>query len=268
MDVYEHKLASLQTKHSHLEDLLETKAMALSQADHLISQHRCQWAEADAEARKLRSLLHESEKKKEIYREELQEASVRQHELGDQLEGKASEIKELQKVVVQYDKLLSVKWISFLHLFSSPRLKETEGNLNSVTQELTSKQEICVMLKRHLETLKSQYEEATTNFEEQIRRKEKKANEQDLELQAAVEKTKQLAKDKDGLERINEQLEKKQEKSQENIEDLKQQLKEVQGKYKQMETAGKEKDEVIKHQKKELSKVQEMRRMIHDMTKH
>ncbi|PIK33674.1 hypothetical protein BSL78_29510 [Apostichopus japonicus] len=134
---------------------------------------------------------------------------------------------------------LSVKWISFLHLFSSPRypfdyqhlqlshiflrLKETEGNLNSATQELTSKQEICVMLKRHLETLKSQYEEATTNFEEQIRRKEKKANEQDLELQAAVEEDKQLAKDKDGLERINEKLEKKQEKSQENIEDLKQQ---------------------------------------------
>ncbi|XP_071834506.1 protein CIP2A-like isoform X2 [Apostichopus japonicus] len=262
MDVYEHKLASLQTKHSHLEDLLETKAMALSQADHLISQHRCQWAEADAEARKLRSLLHESEKKKEIYREELQEASVRQHELGDQLERKGTEIKELQKVVVQYDKLVTT------HAELTQRLKETEGNLNSVTQELTSKQEICVMLKRHLETLKSQYEEATTNFEEQIRRKEKKANEQDLELQAAVEKTKQLAKDKDGLERINEQLEKKQEKSQENIEDLKQQLKEVQDKYKQLETAGKEKDEVIKHQKKELSKVQEMRRRIHNMTKH
>lgn len=235
--------------------------MALSQADHLISQHRCQWAEADAEARKLRSLLHESEKKKEIFREELQEASIRQQELLTRIEDKGNEIKELERVVIQYDELV------LAHAELTQRYKDSESNLSSVTQELNSKQELCVMLKRHLDTLKCQYEEATTNFEEQIRRKEKKANEQDVQLHSAMEKIKQTTKERDDLEKMKEKLERTQEKSEESIQRLKQQLTETQDKYKQLEIAGKEKDEVIKHQKKELNKVQEMRRMIHNLTK-
>jgi len=51
ISVYELKLKAQKTKEAHLDDLVQAKTMALSQADRLIHQYKSRLAQVDSEVR-------------------------------------------------------------------------------------------------------------------------------------------------------------------------------------------------------------------------
>lgn len=139
IDVYEQKLSALACKESRLQDLLEAKALALSQADRLIAQYRCQRAQAEAEARKLASLLKDTERRKEDLQSELSDQQLEVERLKSDSQQLLEHNGRLQAVADQHQDLKGT-YNQLLNRYdkSECMLKELQAAHTSLTQQAES----------------------------------------------------------------------------------------------------------------------------------
>ncbi|XP_077967578.1 protein CIP2A homolog [Styela clava] len=160
VEMYEQKISSLQTKESHLQDLLDAKALALAQADRVIAQNRCQRIQSEEESRRLAHMLQESEIKCEHLLLEIQRVESNQKDVEKELESTVEENKNLQKIAEQYDSLQAA--------FNDKkhRIEVQERNLAALSQEYDTLKEMHDMFQKHNEKLKQQMNEGVHRLEE------------------------------------------------------------------------------------------------------
>uniref|UniRef100_A0A8C1K922 Cell proliferation regulating inhibitor of protein phosphatase 2A n=1 Tax=Cyprinus carpio TaxID=7962 RepID=A0A8C1K922_CYPCA len=166
IDVYEQKLSALACKESRLQDLLEAKALALSQADRLIAQYRCQRAQAEAEARKLASLLKDTERKKEDLQTELNDHLLEVERLKSDSQQLLEHNGRLQAVADQHQELKG----TYNQLLS--RYDKNEGMLKELQAAHISLTQQAEGLRKTNEGLKLQQERTVaelTEKEQQIK---------------------------------------------------------------------------------------------------
>uniref|UniRef100_A0A8C2EXA4 Cell proliferation regulating inhibitor of protein phosphatase 2A n=1 Tax=Cyprinus carpio TaxID=7962 RepID=A0A8C2EXA4_CYPCA len=210
IDVYEQKLSALACKESRLQDLLEAKALALSQADRLIAQYRCQRAQAEAEARKLASLLKDTERKKENLQTELNDHLLEVERLKSDSQQLLEHNGRLQEVADQhqelkgtYNQLLKKLLNDFYLLRTLAEVAEKEQQIKCLKKDVLQKE-------RKITGEKKQQEEQIHEMEENISILRKELN-----------KTEQARKDTSikasSLELQKSQLEAKLEKMEEEL---------------------------------------------------
>ncbi|KAM9436138.1 protein CIP2A isoform 2-T2 [Clarias gariepinus] len=173
IDVYEQKLSALASKEGRLQDLLEAKAFALSQADRLIAQYRCQRAQAEAEARKLASLLKDTEKRKEELQAELSDQVMEVEKLKSDSQQLLQHNSRLQAVSDEHQNLKST-YNQLLNRYNKGELmlKELQAAHISLTQQAET-------LKKSNEGLKLQQERLSL----ELQQKEEKISEVEADLQ-------------------------------------------------------------------------------------
>ncbi|KAJ8010774.1 hypothetical protein DPEC_G00078640 [Dallia pectoralis] len=160
MDVYEQKISALASKEGRLQDLLEAKALALSQADRLIAQYRCQRAQAEAEARKLASLLKDAERRREELQVEVGhqvlEAERAKGDIAELLQHNArlqADSQEHQSLKGSYNQLLN-------------RFNESERLLKELQVAHISLIKQIETLRKSQDTLRLQHDKAVGELEE------------------------------------------------------------------------------------------------------
>ncbi|XP_067234155.1 protein CIP2A isoform X1 [Chanodichthys erythropterus] len=245
IDVYEQKLSALACKESRLQDLLEAKALALSQADRLIAQYRCQRAQAEAEARKLASLLKDTERRKEDLQTELKDQLLEVERLKSDSQQLLEHNGRLQAVADQHQELKGT-YNQLLSRYdkSEGMLKELQGAHISLTQQAEG-------LRKTNEGLKLQQERTLADIAEK-------------EQQIKGLKTDVLEKDKNiaGLQNEVRRQEEQIHEMEENISILKKELN---------KTEQARKDSSIKASSLELQKSQlgaKLEKMEEELSKH
>ncbi|KAK5849792.1 hypothetical protein PBY51_014098 [Eleginops maclovinus] len=160
IDVYEQKLSAFASKESRLQDLLEAKALALSQADRLIAQYRFQRAQAEAEACKLGCLLKEAERRREDLQSELSGQVLEVERCKADMEELLQHNARLQKDSEEHQSLKGA-YNALLNRFNESErlLKELQAAHISLTKQSDT-------LRKNQEALTLQHEKMASVLEE------------------------------------------------------------------------------------------------------
>uniref|UniRef100_A0A8D0AYD6 Cellular inhibitor of PP2A n=1 Tax=Sander lucioperca TaxID=283035 RepID=A0A8D0AYD6_SANLU len=262
IDVYEQKLSAFASKESRLQDLLDAKALALSQADRLIAQYRFQRAQAEAEACKLGCLLKEAERRREDLQGELSSQVLEVERSKADMEELLQHNARLQQDSEEHQALKGA-YNSLLNRSESERLlKELQTAHISLTKQNDT-------LRKNHEALQLQHEKMVSVLEE--REEEIRSLRSDLqqknsditglrgELRAEEEKVKEKDQERRELEETVDVLRKELNKTEQARKDASIKASSLELQKSQLETKLKQKED-------ELNKHSSMIAMIHSLS--
>ncbi|XP_021355364.1 protein CIP2A homolog isoform X2 [Mizuhopecten yessoensis] len=260
IDIYEHKLQSLQTKEDQLQDLLDAKALALSQADRLIAQYRSRRAQYEAEAHKMRSMVQDSERRSEQYREQLNDVMLKGEHLQNELEQVNQEKHKLEEVATEHKRLT----VAYMEL--SEKYESSEKSLLCLKQEHKTLMEMHEMLNKHNESLKHQHDVASEQLSKLSKQLMEKASELTQTQLLLEEDHTKAKKEQEKLEDCLDKIRANLDSTDKIKKKLEQKVVTLEKTVQQTEEELREKTEVVRELKSNVDKHNQIAALIHSLS--